>query len=60
MCSEVKLSEVKLSEVKGSEVVILGEMCVLLIYIHVAVCRFCAVRYLIITRFCLLFSNYSA
>ena len=55
MCSEVKLSEVK-----GSEVVILGEMCVLLIYIHVAVCRFCAVRYLVITRFCLLFSNYSA
>jgi len=35
-------------------------MCVLsLIYIYVAVCRFCAVHCLIIICFCLLFSNYS-
>jgi len=39
----------------------LGEMCVLqLMYIYVAVCRFCAVRDLIIFNFPLLFSNYSA
>jgi len=51
---------VKCSEVKWNEVMILGEMCVLsLIYIYVAVCRFCAVHCLIIICFCLLFSNYS-
>jgi len=40
-------------------VMILGEMCVSsLVYSYVAVCRFCAVRYLIIC-FSLLFSNCS-
>jgi len=39
---------------------IMGEMCLLsLIYIYVAVCRFCAVHYLIIICFYLLFYNYS-
>jgi hypothetical protein len=48
------------SEVKWSEVMILGEMCVLsLIYGHVAVCRFCAVRCIITIYFPLLFFNYS-
>jgi len=38
-----------------------SEMCVLsLIYSYVAVCRFCAVRDLIIINFYLLFFNYSA
>ena len=38
----------------------MGEMCALsLIYSYVAVCKCCAVRYLIITGFSLLFSNYS-
>jgi len=44
--------------VKCSEVMILGEKCVLsLIYVYVTVCRYCAVRCLIITCFYLLFSN---
>jgi hypothetical protein len=39
---------------------IFGEMCVLsLVYIYVAVCRFCAVRCVIIISFSLLFSIYS-
>jgi len=46
--------------VKGSEVMILGKMCVLsLIYSNVSICRFCAVRCVIIICFCMLFSNYS-
>ena len=50
---------VKCSEVKWNEVMILGEMCVLsLIYIYVAVCRFCAVHCLFIIWFSWLFSNY--
>ena len=35
------------------------DVCISLIYIYVTVCRFCAVRYLIIICFYLLFSNYS-
>jgi hypothetical protein len=47
-------------EVKWSDVMILGELCVFsLIYIFVAVCRFCAVLFLVIICFCLLFYNYS-
>jgi hypothetical protein len=42
-----------------SEVMILGEMYVCMIDSHVAVCMFCAVRYLIISCFSLLISNYS-
>jgi hypothetical protein len=46
--------------VKWSEVMILGEMYVLsFVYIYVAVCMFCAVRWVIIICFSLLFSNYS-
>jgi len=37
-----------------------GEMCVLsMIYSYATVCRYCAVRYLIIICFSFLFSNYS-
>jgi hypothetical protein len=56
----MKRSEVQWSEMKWREVMILGEMCVLLlIYIYVVVCSFCAVRcellfasicYILITR----------
>ena len=56
--SEVKWSEVKWSEVKWSED--LGWNCVLsLIYSYIAVCRFCAVRCVIVICWYLLFSNYS-
>jgi hypothetical protein len=55
----VKCSEVQWSEVKWSEVMIVDEICLLsLLYIYVAVCRFCVVHYLIIICFYLLFSNY--
>ena len=48
------------NDVKWSEVKICSEMRALsLIYIYVAVCRSCTVRYLIIICFSLLFSNYS-
>jgi len=50
---------VKCIEVQWSEVIIFGEMCVWsLIYSYVAVCMFCAVRYVIIICCYLLFSNY--
>ena len=53
---EVKWSELKWSEVKWCDVMILGEMCVLsLIYIYVVVCRFCAVLFVVIIWFYLLF-----
>ena len=56
---ERKRSVVKYREVKWSEAMNFGEMCVLiLIYNYVAVCRFCAVGYVIIFCFCLLFFNY--
>jgi hypothetical protein len=56
-CRDVKNGEWR--RVKYSEVMILGEKCVLaLIYIYVTVCRYCAVRCLIIICFYLLFSNY--
>jgi hypothetical protein len=43
-----------------SEVLILGEICVLsLIYIYVAVCRFCVVRCVIVICLYLLFRDYS-
>jgi hypothetical protein len=58
-----KAPEGKGSEVKWTEVMILSEMCVLsLIYSYVALCSFCAVRYLIIIIiicFSLLLSIYS-
>ena len=45
-------SVVKCSAVKWSEVMVLSDMCVLsLIYSYVALCRFCAVRCLIIIGF---------
>ena len=48
----------KWSEVQWSEVKIFGEMCELsLVYIYVTVCRFCAVRCLIITYIYLLFTR---
>jgi len=58
-----KIGDVKNGDrsiLKCSEVMILGEKFVLsLIYVYVAVCRYCAVRCLIIICFYLLFSNYS-
>ena len=51
-CRDVKNGEwsiVKCKKVMWSEVMVLGKMCVLsLIYIYVAVCRFCVVHCLII------------
>ena len=59
MGSEVTWSEVKWSEVKWRDVMIFSEMGLLsLIYSYVAVCRFCAVRCVIIICFYLLFSNH--
>jgi len=60
-CCVVKWSELnwnERSEVKWIEVIILGELFVLLlIYNYVALCSFCAERYLISSWFYFLFSN---
>ena len=57
-CSEVKWCDLKWSDVKWSDDRRWNVLS--LIYIYVAVCRFCAVRCLIIICFYLLFSNHSS